>query len=193
MQGAGSRPGINYGGGRCFVLCQMGGCWWLRSTACGAVLNWGPHLHSEVQSVCLEHGASEPLMFYFSYLGCSNSSHENGWMRWSLSQWLCPNQKEFNFKRHLWWSLLLLQLLYEDSQMVTLTAPYIAGFLAFRETPFLLEALQRLRGTRPELLPQVHLMKHNSILKIFCQCGFLSELSFMTCVIWIFKMCYTQI
>lgn len=68
-------------------------------------------------------------------------------------------------------SLLLLQLLYEDSQMVTLTAPYIAGFLAFRETPFLLEALQRLRRNRPELLPQVCLMMRNSILNISCQCA----------------------
>ncbi|XP_006799696.1 endonuclease V-like [Neolamprologus brichardi] len=47
-----------------------------------------------------------------------------------------------------------LQVLYEDSQMVTLTAPYIAGFLAFRETPFLLEALQRLKKNQPTLLPQ---------------------------------------
>lgn len=47
------------------------------------------------------------------------------------------------------------QVLYEDSQMVTLTAPYIAGFLAFRETPFLLEALQRLKSNQPTLMPQV--------------------------------------
>ncbi|XP_044044712.1 endonuclease V-like isoform X3 [Siniperca chuatsi] len=47
-----------------------------------------------------------------------------------------------------------LEMLYEDSQMVTLTAPYIAGFLAFRETPFLLEALQRLERNQPQLLPQ---------------------------------------
>ncbi|XP_040892233.1 endonuclease V-like isoform X1 [Toxotes jaculatrix] len=47
-----------------------------------------------------------------------------------------------------------LEVLYEDSQMVALTAPYIAGFLAFRETPFLLEALQRLQRNWPGLLPQ---------------------------------------
>ncbi|KAM9491876.1 endonuclease V-like [Salvelinus alpinus] len=46
-------------------------------------------------------------------------------------------------------------LLYEDSQMVTLTAPYISGFLAFRETPYLLEALQRLETTQLSLLPQL--------------------------------------
>lgn len=39
--------------------------------------------------------------------------------------------------------------------MVTLTAPYVAGFLAFRETPFLLDSLERLQKTRPDLTPQV--------------------------------------
>ncbi|XP_035993002.1 endonuclease V isoform X4 [Fundulus heteroclitus] len=48
-----------------------------------------------------------------------------------------------------------LEVLYEDSRMVTLTAPYVSGFLAFRETPFLLEALQRLRTGQPTLMPQI--------------------------------------
>ncbi|KAG7259154.1 hypothetical protein CRUP_010327 [Coryphaenoides rupestris] len=48
-----------------------------------------------------------------------------------------------------------LEVLYEDSQMVALCAPYVAGFLAFRETPFLLDALQRLQSKQPQLLPQV--------------------------------------
>lgn len=49
----------------------------------------------------------------------------------------------------------VVQVVYEDSQMVTLAAPYIAGFLAFRETPFLLDCLKRLEKSRPDLLPQV--------------------------------------
>lgn len=44
--------------------------------------------------------------------------------------------------------------------MVTLTAPYVAGFLAFRETPFLIEALQQLERDKPELLPQVSFCTH---------------------------------
>lgn len=40
--------------------------------------------------------------------------------------------------------------------MVVLTAPYVAGFLAFRETPFLVEALQRLKTKQPTLTPQVY-------------------------------------
>ncbi|XP_026158844.1 endonuclease V isoform X2 [Mastacembelus armatus] len=56
-----------------------------------------------------------------------------------------------------------LKLLYEDSQMVTLTAPYIAGFLAFRETPFLVEALQQLEKNQPTLLPQVVFVDGNGL------------------------------
>ena len=55
--------------------------------------------------------------------------------------------------------LVCPQVLYEDSRMVTLTAPYIPGFLAFRETPFLLDALKRLHSDKPELLPQVQFIK----------------------------------
>ncbi|KAG7486340.1 endonuclease V [Solea senegalensis] len=74
-----------------------------------------------------------------------------------------------------------LQVLYEDSQMVALTAPYIAGFLAFRETPFLLEALQRLQKNQPELLPQVVFVDGNGLFHyrefgLACHLGVLSGL-----------------
>ena len=39
--------------------------------------------------------------------------------------------------------------------MVELTAPYIPGFLAFREADFLVEKIDALRETNPEILPQV--------------------------------------
>uniref|UniRef100_A0A2K5YP47 Endonuclease V n=1 Tax=Mandrillus leucophaeus TaxID=9568 RepID=A0A2K5YP47_MANLE len=38
--------------------------------------------------------------------------------------------------------------------MVSLTAPYVSGFLAFREVPFLLELVQQLREKEPGLMPQ---------------------------------------
>lgn len=38
--------------------------------------------------------------------------------------------------------------------MVSLTAPYLSGFLAFREVPFLVDAVRRLREKEPGLLPQ---------------------------------------
>ncbi|CAK6969852.1 endonuclease V-like [Scomber scombrus] len=74
-----------------------------------------------------------------------------------------------------------LELLYENSQMVTLTAPYVAGFLAFRETPFLIEALQQLERDKPELLPQVVFVDGNGIFHyrefgLACHLGVLSGL-----------------
>ncbi|XP_038151575.1 endonuclease V-like, partial [Cyprinodon tularosa] len=74
-----------------------------------------------------------------------------------------------------------LKVLYEDSQMVTLTAPYVSGFLAFRETPFLLEALQRLKTTQPTLMPQVVFVDGNGLFHyrefgLACHLGVLSGL-----------------
>ncbi|XP_032055830.1 endonuclease V [Aythya fuligula] len=42
-----------------------------------------------------------------------------------------------------------LEVLYEDCRMVAVSAPYVAGFLAFREVPFLVEAVQRLQQEEP--------------------------------------------
>lgn len=46
-------------------------------------------------------------------------------------------------------------MVYEDSRMVGLKAPYVSGFLAFREVPFLVELVQRLQEKEPDLMPQV--------------------------------------
>ncbi|XP_029455055.1 endonuclease V isoform X2 [Rhinatrema bivittatum] len=48
-----------------------------------------------------------------------------------------------------------LEVLYEECRMVTLTAPYVAGFLAFREMPSLVEAVERLKEKDPSLMPQI--------------------------------------
>ncbi|XP_028311361.1 endonuclease V-like [Gouania willdenowi] len=74
-----------------------------------------------------------------------------------------------------------LEVLYEDSQMVALTAPYVPGFLAFRETPFLLEALERLKKKQPSLLPQVVFVDGNGLFHyrefgLACHLGVLSGL-----------------
>uniref|UniRef100_A0A3B5QTU7 Endonuclease V n=1 Tax=Xiphophorus maculatus TaxID=8083 RepID=A0A3B5QTU7_XIPMA len=65
--------------------------------------------------------------------------------------------------------------------MVTLTAPYVSGFLAFRETPFLLEALQRLKISQPTLMPQVVFVDGNGLFHyrefgLACHLGVLSGL-----------------
>ncbi|XP_064180391.1 endonuclease V-like [Anguilla rostrata] len=74
-----------------------------------------------------------------------------------------------------------LELLYEDCRMVTLSAPYVAGYLAFRETPCLLEALQRLERTQPALMPQVLFVDGNGVFHyrefgVACHLGVLSGL-----------------
>ncbi|NXP24406.1 ENDOV Endonuclease, partial [Scytalopus superciliaris] len=74
-----------------------------------------------------------------------------------------------------------LQVLYEDCRMVALTAPYVAGFLAFREVPSLVEAVQRLQQEEPQLSPQVLLVDGNGLLHprgfgVACHLGVLTDL-----------------
>ncbi|NWU70214.1 ENDOV Endonuclease, partial [Pterocles burchelli] len=74
-----------------------------------------------------------------------------------------------------------LQVLYEDCQMVAVSAPYVAGFLAFREVPFLVEAVQRLQQQEPSLKPQVLLVDGNGLLHprgfgVACHLGVLTDL-----------------
>eukprot|EP00057_Strongylocentrotus_purpuratus_P023703 XP_011678177.1 PREDICTED: endonuclease V [Strongylocentrotus purpuratus] len=57
-----------------------------------------------------------------------------------------------------------LEVVYEDCQTIHMTQPYISGFLAFREVPFFMERLDRLRDTKPELLPQIIFVDGNGIL-----------------------------
>ncbi|XP_037664817.1 endonuclease V isoform X2 [Choloepus didactylus] len=74
-----------------------------------------------------------------------------------------------------------LEVLYEECRMVSLTAPYITGFLAFREAPFLVDAVQRLQATEPHLTPQVLLVDGNGVLHhrgfgVACHLGVLTDL-----------------
>ncbi|NWU85055.1 ENDOV Endonuclease, partial [Onychorhynchus coronatus] len=72
-----------------------------------------------------------------------------------------------------------LEVLYEDCRMVAVTAPYVAGFLAFREVPFLVEAVQRLQQEEPRLRPQVCHVSFGSLLAGFgvaCHLGVLTDL-----------------
>ncbi|XP_072263427.1 endonuclease V isoform X2 [Pyxicephalus adspersus] len=74
-----------------------------------------------------------------------------------------------------------MEVIYEDCHMVTLDAPYIAGFLAFREVPSLVEAVKILEEKRPDLMPQVLLVDGNGILHhrgfgVACHLGILTNL-----------------
>ena len=61
-----------------------------------------------------------------------------------------------NYKvTHLEISFFFVKVVYEDLSMVALTAPYIPGFLAFREADFLVEKVEKLRQLNPQMVPQV--------------------------------------
>jgi deoxyinosine 3'endonuclease (endonuclease V) len=57
-------------------------------------------------------------------------------------------------------------VVYESFKHVQLTLPYIPGFLAFREVPFLVELLDDLRAKQPELMPQCIIVDGNGILHV---------------------------
>lgn len=72
-----------------------------------------------------------------------------------------------------------LSVVYSACRRVVLTAPYVPGYLAFREVGFLVELLNELRATAPELLPQTILVDGNGILHpnrfgLACHLGVLS-------------------
>ncbi|XP_069337884.1 endonuclease V isoform X1 [Eulemur rufifrons] len=74
-----------------------------------------------------------------------------------------------------------LKVVYEESRMVSLTAPYVSGFLAFREVPFLVDAVRRLQAKEPGLVPQVILVDGNGVLHhrgfgVACHLGVLTGL-----------------
>ena len=74
-----------------------------------------------------------------------------------------------------------LEVVYEDLQMIQLTAPYVAGFLAFREAPFLVDMVNTIREQRPEVLPQVIMVDGNGILHpkgfgLACQLGVIVDI-----------------
>lgn len=72
-----------------------------------------------------------------------------------------------------------MQVVYQECCMVTLHLPYIPSFLAFREAPSLLEMIDRLRTTRPELVPQVLIMDGNGVMHPR-RCGLASHLGVLT-------------
>nr|XP_048285293.1 endonuclease V isoform X6 [Myodes glareolus] len=72
-------------------------------------------------------------------------------------------------------------VVYEDSRMVRLKAPYVSGFLAFREVPFLVKLVQWLQEKEPDFMPQVLLVDGNGVLHqrgfgVACHLGVLTDL-----------------
>jgi endonuclease V len=57
-----------------------------------------------------------------------------------------------------------LNIVYKDLSLVEMTLPYVSGFLAYREAPFYIEKLQRLKEEKPQFYPQCLLIDGNGIL-----------------------------
>merc|ERR1711924_427637 len=51
-----------------------------------------------------------------------------------------------------------LEVVHSVCRRVVLTAPYVPGYLAFREVGFLVTLIDELRSTAPQLLPQLVLV-----------------------------------
>jgi deoxyinosine 3'endonuclease (endonuclease V) len=74
-----------------------------------------------------------------------------------------------------------LKVIYEKCHLVKMTLPYISGFLAFREVPFLLQLLHEVKETHQDWMPQVILVDGNGKLHhrgfgIACHFGVLTGL-----------------
>ncbi|ELR24264.1 SAM domain (Sterile alpha motif) domain containing protein [Acanthamoeba castellanii str. Neff] len=70
-------------------------------------------------------------------------------------------------------------VVYEIYKVVELTAPYIPGYLAFREVPALVGLIDHIRRNKPQYLPQVLLVDGNGVLHYggfgsACQLGVVS-------------------
>lgn len=57
-----------------------------------------------------------------------------------------------------------LQIVYQDVTMVQMTAPYIPGFLAFREANFLIDLVKRQRREAPCITPEIIFVDGNGLL-----------------------------
>ncbi len=56
-----------------------------------------------------------------------------------------------------------MKIVYEDFQFYKIDVPYVPGFLAFRELPATRPLLEKLKATKPDLVPQVVLVDGNGI------------------------------
>ena len=75
-----------------------------------------------------------------------------------------------------------MKLVYQDidQNLIEMEQPYIPGFLAYREAPFLLSKLEKLKKSNSHLYPHVIMVDGNGILHpnkfgLACHCGLLSN------------------
>lgn len=78
-------------------------------------------------------------------------------------------------------SLPSLEVVLEETEVVTVGVPYVPGFLGFRESPGIVALLKKVRDTKPELMPQVLLVDGNGVwhprgFGVACQVGVLLDI-----------------
>ncbi len=78
------------------------------------------------------------------------------------------------------------EVLYEKHEFVTMTQPYVPGFLAFREVDHLLKLIDQLKSEYVELIPQVILVDGNGIFHsnrfgLACHLGVLADIPTIGC------------
>lgn len=69
---------------------------------------------------------------------------------------------------------------YQDLEIVTMNIPYVPGFLAYREAPFLLEKLEKLKLSCPKYYPHCIFIDGNGLLHgnkfgLACHIGYYSD------------------
>ncbi|KAJ0850924.1 putative deoxyribonuclease V [Helianthus annuus] len=57
-----------------------------------------------------------------------------------------------------------LDVVYEDSSIVTIDVPYVPGFLAFREAPVFIQLLKKMQDSSHPFYPQLLMIDGNGIL-----------------------------
>lgn len=78
------------------------------------------------------------------------------------------------------------EVVYEAYQPVQMTLPYIPGFLAFREIPFIIELLDDLKARQPQFMPELIIVDGNGILHtrgfgLACHLGVLTGIPTFGC------------
>uniref|UniRef100_A0A2P2JUG6 Endonuclease V isoform X1 n=1 Tax=Rhizophora mucronata TaxID=61149 RepID=A0A2P2JUG6_RHIMU len=74
-----------------------------------------------------------------------------------------------------------LEVVYQDFAHVTLHVPYVAGFLAFREAPILVDLLEKMKASNNALYPQILMVDGNGLLHprgfgLACHLGVLANI-----------------
>jgi len=78
------------------------------------------------------------------------------------------------------------EVIYSRFEMVELKLPYMSGFLAFREVPFLLKLVEDLKQNHPELFPQLIMVDgngsyHQRGFGLACHLGVLANIPTIGC------------